>query len=280
MKNRKSIPAILLILVLLSVLLGGCGGRQTDTSHVTVHFLNVGQADCILIVDGSAAMLIDAGNNADTDTVIEYIKNQGITKLNYVVGTHPHEDHIGGLDGVIDTFSVEYVIMPEVAHATQTFEDVLTAIENKGLTVTSPVPGTTYTLEKSSFTILAPNSDTYAEMNDYSVVIRLIYGETSFLFTGDAGTASENEMLAAKFDLQADVLKVAHHGSETATSEEFLDAVQPTYAVISVGSGNNYGLPDEEVLSRLEDRGIETLRTDDQGTIRFVSDGTEIKLQK
>jgi len=245
---------------------------------LTVHFIDVGQADSILITMKDAAMLIDAGNNADSQLVVDYIKDRGITTLDYVVATHPHEDHIGGMDAVINAFKVKSIIMPRVESTTKTFEDVLEAISNKGLKITPPVPGTEYSLGEAEFTILAPNSASYEDTNDYSVVIKLQYGATSFLFAGDAGFESEDEMLEKGYDLRADLLKVAHHGSRYSTSMEFLEAVQPKIAVISVGEDNDYGHPAPETLQRLRQAGAEIYRTDESGTIIATSDGKAIEM--
>lgn len=243
---------------------------------IELHFIDVGQADCILIISGSGSMLVDGGNNADADTVVNYLRNKGIAKLDFVIGTHPHEDHIGGLDAVIDNFEAGRVIMPRVQSNTRTFEDVLEAIARKGLKITSPVPGTEYSLGKAKFTILAPNSEKYGDTNEYSVVIKLEFGNTSFLLTGDAGIPSENEMLSEGYDLQSTVLKVGHHGSKTSTSREFILAVRPQYAVISVGKNNSYGHPAEETLTRLREAGIVIYRTDESGTIVVTSDGASL----
>jgi len=212
--------------------------QPTEATNVSgtlkVHFLDVGQADSILINAGSAVMLVDAGNNADADNVVNYIKAQGIKKLDYIIATHPHEDHIGGMDAVVNAFDIGKVIMPKVQSNTKTFEDLLRAIAGKGLKITSPVPGTKYSLGEAEFTILAPNGSDYEDVNDYSVVVKLQFGKTSFLLTGDAGVQSEGEMLLKGFDLKADLLKVGHHGSHYSTSDEFLKAVSPKFAVISV----------------------------------------------
>ncbi len=245
---------------------------------LAVHFIDVGQADSILITMKDAAMLIDAGNNEDSQLVVDYIKGRGITTLDYVIATHPHEDHIGGMDAVINAFEVKSIIMPRVESTTKTFEDVLEAISNKGLKVTPPVPGTKYPLGEAEFTILAPNSEAYEDTNDYSVVIKLQYGATSFLFTGDAGFESEEEMLEKGYDLRADLLKVAHHGSRYSTSMEFLEAVQPKIAVISVGEDNDYGHPAPETIQRLRQAGAKIYRTDESGTIIATSDGKAIRM--
>ncbi|MCF0149609.1 MAG: lamin tail domain-containing protein, partial [Clostridium sp.] len=189
---------------------------------------------------------------------------------------HPHEDHIGGLDDVINNFSIGKVIMPKATTTTKTYEDVLTAIRNKGLTITLPKTGDKYSIGGATFTILAPNSESYDSLNNYSVVVKLTYLNNSFLFTGDAETLSENEMINKGLDLKADVLKVGHHGSSTSTSQGFLDRVNPKYAVVSVGKDNSYGHPNKTVMDRLQSKNINIYRTDESGTIIATSNGNNI----
>jgi competence protein ComEC len=286
-KRQLIIRISLLVLLIAAALIidryGSSQETQTtqSTSHngvMEVHFIDVGQGDSILIEAEDSAMLIDAGENNKGSVVVDYLKAQNITKLDYVIGTHPHSDHIGGLDTVIDTYQVGKVIMPEVAHTTKTYEDVLDAIDKKGLSIIKPVVGDVYTLGSASFTILAPNSSSYEEMNDYSIVIKLTYGDNSFLLTGDAGSLSEEEMLASGFDLSADVLKLGHHGSAYSSTESFLDAVNPGYAVVSVGADNEYGHPHPDTLMKIKSRNIKLYRTDRQGTIVFTSDGKTISV--
>lgn len=226
-------------------------------------------------------MLIDAGNNADSNLIVSYLKSLGISKIDIAVGTHPHEDHIGSLDTVINTFDIGKTYMPKVSNTTKTFEDVLTAIKNKGLKVTTATAGVSLDLgEGVKAEMLAPNSSDYEDLNDWSAVIKLSFGNTSFLFTGDAETVSEQEMLAKNYDIKADVLKVGHHGSSSSTSPAFLKAVSPKYAVISVGKNNNYGHPDSIILNRLKTFEVEIYRTDESGTIIATSDGKSITFNK
>ena len=250
---------------------------QTNTTvdgNLEVHFIDVGQADCILVKNNGNAMLIDAGNNDDGELVRGYLKEQNITRLDYLIGTHPHEDHIGGLDVVINNYDIGTIIMPAKTTTTKTFEDVVNAIKNRGLAITKPVVGTRYTLGGAEFTILAPNKDYGDELNNYSVGIRLVYGNNSFVFTGDAEEEAENDIIATGLELKADVLKIGHHGSSTSTSSQFLKAVSPKYAVITCGKYNDYGHPHKETMKKISN--LEVYRTDEQGSIVATSDGTNI----
>ncbi|MEQ8235176.1 MAG: MBL fold metallo-hydrolase [Syntrophomonadaceae bacterium] len=248
----------------------------TVDGQLKVHYLDVGQADSIIIQNGTHAMLIDAGNNDDASFVTGYIEQQGIKELEYVVGTHPHEDHIGGLDTVINSFPIGKIYIPKATNTTVTFQDVVVAIQNKGMKATSPVPGDSFTLGDANCTILAPNSSSYQDLNNYSIVIKLSFGNTSFLFNGDAEDIPEREIIAKGFDVSANVLKIGHHGSNSATSTTFLSKVNPQYAVISVGAGNSYGHPTQETLLKLQNSGIKVFRTDVNGTIIATSDGKTI----
>lgn len=255
-------------------------GTKKGTGILKVHFLDVGQADSILVQTPSGLnMLIDAGNNDDDTTVVNYIKAQGISKLDVLIGTHPHEDHIGGLDSVIKTFNIGQVVMPRVTHTSQTYKDVLTAILDKGLKVTEAKAGLNLDLGADiKVQVVAPNRSGYDELNNYSAVVKLIYADISFLFAGDAGELSENEMLTSGYDLKADVLKVGHHGSDTSSSRSFLSRVQPKIGIISVGNNNSYGHPAQTALDNLTAVGSKIYRTDQAGTIVVESDGENIAL--
>lgn len=282
-RNRSVIIWMLSLILMVSglvnvpaVTLNAADASDETGVNLEVHFIDVGQADCILAKSGSSAMLIDAGNNDDADTIISYLEDQGIQNLEYVIGTHPHEDHIGSMDSVIEHFNVENVLMPDKAHTSKSFEDVLTAVDEKGLSVTIPEPGQKYELGSAVFTILAPNRDYGDELNDWSVGIRLVNGENSFIMCGDAEAEAEQDIIAGQPDIASNVYKVNHHGSDTSSTAEFLDAVNPEYAVISCGRDNSYGHPTPSTLEKLRDRNIQVFRTDEQGTVVAVSDGKEI----
>lgn len=246
-------------------------------ASMTVSFIDVGQADCILVKSGKDFMLIDAGNNDDSAAVVSYLKNAGVSRLDYAIGTHPHEDHIGGLDAVINNFDIGTLIMPNVTNTTKTFEDVLDAAAAKNLSITLPEVGKTCALGSAEFTIIAPCAEYGTDYNDWSVGIKLVNGGDSFVMCGDAEAKAEAD-IAARFGdfLDADVLKAGHHGSRTSTSDAFLAAVSPTYAVISCGVGNDYGHPHAETLAKLQSAGVKLFRTDLQGTIIATSSGSGI----
>ena len=253
-------------------------GVFRDGSTLEVHFLDVGQGDASLIVCGDDAMLIDAGNNSWGDDVLDYLEYQGVEKLDYVIGTHPDADHIGGLDVVMRALDCGTVIMPDYEKDTKTYEEVIDVIEEKELELILPQVGAVYELGEAAFTVVAPdeNGDYGDNANDYSVGILLEHGENRFLFTGDAEEDSERDMLESGLGLSADVFKAAHHGSRTANTEEFLEAVDPEYAVISCGEGNSYGHPHAEVLNRLRAMGVPVFRTDEEGTSGAANDGSSI----
>ncbi|GAB6179959.1 hypothetical protein JCM14036_12780 [Desulfotomaculum defluvii] len=283
---------ILLLLITILLMVTGCSQPTVETPEVDketnkpalaetlrVHFIDVGQADAILVQQGDQAILVDAGNNDDGDLVVGYLNQMGIKKLQVVMGTHPHEDHIGGLDDVIKSFPVDQVYLPKINHTTETYQDVLRAMKSKNVKAIAATGGQTFSLGDAQVEILAPNSSSYKELNDYSIVSKISFGDTALLLTGDAGIHSEEEILKKGYDVKADVLKVGHHGSSTATGEEFLRAVNPEIAVISVATKNDYGHPHREILQRLKASSIKVYQTSQQGTLVMTSDGKKITLE-
>ena len=224
-------------------------------------------------------MLIDAGNNWDGDFVCSYLRAQGINKIDVLVGTHPHADHIGGLDNVINDFDIGKIYMPRISHTSQTYEDVLLAIQKKGLKISSPKPLETFNLGDAKFTILGPLKS-YSDLNNNSIVMKMNYINTSFLFTGDAENAAESDLLNKGYDLSAQVLKVGHHGSSTSSSDNFLKAVSPKYAIISVGANNQYRHPASATIDRMIKANVTIYRTDESGTIIAKSDGQKISFKE
>ena len=240
-----------------------------------VEFIDVGQADCALIYTDNAAMLIDGGNNPDGELVAQFIKEQGIDKLDYVIATHAHEDHIGGLDVVLDEIDVEYIMMPLVEHTSKSYYDLLDAIDNSNAEVLMPAVGDTYGFDGATWQVVNCHAQDEDNLNESSIVIRLVHGEVSFLFTGDAEIVNELDMMVSDCEIESDILKVGHHGSSTSSCEEFIAAVDPELAIISCGKDNSYGHPHWETVETLENAGIEMRRTDLEGTIRVISNSNK-----
>lgn len=249
----------------------------SEDSSLEVHYIDVGQGDSILIKQGEHSMLIDAGNNDKGSAVWAYLLKQNVDALDYAICTHPDADHIGGMDVVLYKIDCNEVFMPACEHDTDTYEDLVRTIGQRGQKVTVPEAGAVYELGEAKFQILSDTKKSYGDnKNDYSIAIRLTFGESSFLLTGDAEKEAEQDMINTGLSLQSDVYKASHHGASTANTEAFLTAVNPSYVVISCGEGNSYGHPRAEVLNRLRDMGVDVFRTDEQGTIVAVSDGTSI----
>ena len=289
-KNDKQIVTIIsFIIVLVTAILGGELFLKTDknsqavqtsntvlTDKLEVDFIDVGQADSILISNKNESMLIDAGNNENGKDVIDFVKSKGITKINYLVGTHPHADHIGGLDDVINSdLEIENVYMPKIQTNTKTFEDVLDALKNKNLKVTAPKKGDIFKVGEASCEVMTDSILDKENLNLSSIVIRLEFGENSFLFMGDAETENEKTINWPKVN----VLKVGHHGSNTSSSQNFLNQAKPEYAIIMAGKDNSYGLPKQKILDRLNNIGAKIFRTDELGTITVISDGKTIEVK-
>lgn len=243
--------------------------------ELMVHYIDVGQADCILLQCGGKSLLIDGGNVDDGRKVVTYLQEQGISELDTVICTHAHEDHVGGLPAVLAVFPVHKVYAPTKTYASSCFDDFVRYVEQQRLEITAPVPGDSFYLGGAKVTVLGPLR-TYSATNNTSIVVKVVFGSSSFLFTGDMEVLAENELLDSGAGVKADVLKVGHHGSNTSTGYRFLYEVNPEYAVISVGTGNAFGHPHEEPLSRLEQAGVTQFRTDQLGTVIAVSDGLTI----
>lgn len=242
---------------------------------LTIHFIDVGQADCALLECDGKYMIIDGGNVDDSDLVVTYLQDQGVEQLHTVVCTHAHEDHVGGLAAVLAVYPTEQILSPTRTYSSACFDDFLYYADQQDITITIPDPGDSFYLGNAEVTVLGPVKS-YADPNNTSIVVKVEFGDTSFLFTGDMEKDAETDMLDYGMDVSADVLKVGHHGSSTSTGYRFLYEVDPEYAVISVGTDNTYGHPHRETIAILGDAGVPMLRTDELGTILAVTDGSEI----
>lgn len=276
----------IIFLTCLCLLVVGCSSpfvENDDEASIStfssgtlrVNYIDVGQGDSIFIqLPNNETMLIDAGEAYKSDNVINYLNNLGITKIDYVIGTHPHTDHIGGLEKVINTFDIGSIYMPRASSTSKTYEDLLITISSKGLKVKTAKSGVVVLDEDNlKLEFIAPNSDNYSELNNYSAVLKLTYLDNTFLFMGDAKTLSENEVTC---DVDADVIKVGHHGSDSSSGIEFVKKVSPEYAIIMVGVGNSYNHPYQSIIDRYESVGAKILRTDLDGNIVCDSDGNKV----
>ena len=286
--NKQIVTIISFLIVLATAILGGELFLKTDknsqavqtsntvlSDKLEVYFIDVGQADSILVSNKNETMLIDAGNNENGNDVVKFIKEKGITKINYLVGTHPHADHIGGLDDVINSdLEIENVYMPKIQTNTKTFEDVLDALKNKNLKVTAPKKGDSFKIGDANCEIMTDSILDNDNLNLSSIVIKLNYGEKTFLFMGDAESENEKTITWPKVN----VLKVGHHGSNTGSSQNFINQIKPEYAIIMAGKDNSYGLPKQKILDRLTKIGAKIFRTDELGTITVVTDGKTIEV--
>lgn len=251
------------------------------TAELSVHFIDVGQGDSTLIISGDRTVLIDAGDSEGGQAVRSYLVSQKVDHLDYIIATHPHSDHTGGIETVLESFETGTLLIPVFSENGKSEDDLYAwhelnrTAEAAGIAMTEAVPGMALDLGISSLSVLAPSGD-YDEINNYSVVTELVHGDNSFLITGDAETESEADMLKSGVLEDIDVLKAGHHGSSTSTGSEFLEIVKPEYAVISCGAGNSYNHPSASVMKRLGEYGVRVFRTDLQGSIIAESDGKTI----
>lgn len=246
-------------------------------NNIITHFIDVGQGDCILIQVNHKNLLIDSGTSDSKEKVIKYLKNNNITKLDYVIATHPHEDHIGGMASIIKTFAVDEFYAPKVISSSEAFENMIISLNRKKLKIKVAKSNMFLDLGPDTTCImLSPNKKVYKDTNNYSCAIKVSYKNSTYLFTGDIETISEQEILSKGYDLNAQVLKVAHHGSNSSTSKEFLDAVSPKFAIISSGASNSYGHPNKETIDKLKNINCIIYRTDLEKNIVLISDGTNI----
>ena len=289
-KSTKAVPRIISVAIVLIFAVifavSGFNGEKTETKpaavqnsgegRLSVHYLDVGQGDSEFVqLPNGECMLIDAGDMNYGGEITEQIKSLGYDKIDYLIATHPHADHIGGMSEVIENFEIGEIYMPRAITNTATFEELLNTISDKGLSI-STARSETVIEESGGLTMefLAPCSAEYDDLNNYSAVLKITYNDSSFIFMGDAEDVSENEMLENSYSkLNSDVLKVGHHGSKYSTTEDFLNAVSPEYAVISCGKDNSYGHAHNETVKRLTDAGVKLYRTDRLGAVTISTNG-------
>ena len=246
---------------------------KDELKGLKITYFDVGQADAILIQTDDDNMLIDAGNNSDGNGIVDYLKNQDIKNFKYVVGTHAHEDHIGGMDDIINNFNIEHFYMPDVITTTKTFEEVLDALGNKSIKFETPNIDDTFKLGDATVKVIYVGNDD-KNLNNSSIVIKLKYKNAEFLFMGDLEKSIEKQLLDK--DIKADIIKVGHHGSDSSSSKEFIEKVKPAMAIISVGKGNKYGHPKNSTIEAFNKMNSRVLRTDELGTIIVTSDGYKV----
>lgn len=251
---------------------------QEVTGTLEVHYIDVGQADATLIMNDGHNMLIDGGNSEDSSLIYAYLKEYSVDKLDYMICTHAHEDHVGGLAGALNYAKVETVYCPVKSYDTEVFSDFLKYLHRQEREITIPDAGTEFMLGNAKCTILGLDSEE-KDPNNTSIVLKAEYGKTTFLFSGDAEQSVENIILDKGYDVSCTVLKVPHHGSDTSLSYRWLNAAMPEYGVISVGKDNTYGHPCEDTLSKLRDAGVTVFRTDLQGDIICKSDGQKVTFE-
>lgn len=279
-KDFAVIPIAAIMFLLPWIFRGEDCKNGLGSDAVSVHFIDVGQGDCELVeLPENKYMLIDAGDNGSEERVLSYLDKEGVEKIDYLVATHPHADHIGGMEEVIRKYDIGEIYMPRKESTSATFERMLDAIDEKNLSIHTAEAGKNifeYSGVRADF--LAPQKD-YDDLNNVSAVVKLKVKDKSFLFMGDAESKSEMDILASGEDVSCDVLKVGHHGSSTSSNESFLKKANPEYAVISCGKDNKYGHPHEETLEKLKQIHAKVLRCDEMGTITIKTDGENLQVE-
>lgn len=303
LEKKSSITTILLAILvsILYVLNGGLPDSSTQevTGEMRIHMIDVGNADAILIEQGENTMLIDAGTPGVADDIIEYISSLGITKLDVVVGTHPHNDHMGGMAKVLENIEVDTVYVPDILDMKSlqsklwynNFIDVINEIDdrrNEGVKEENQESiwhfpkdqngdFVSFYLGEAFVQFMGPSEDEYSNENNYSIVMRVSYGDVDVLLSGDAEALAEKEVLATGYELNSEIYKVGHHGSDTSSSETFVQMIDPDYALISCGYGNSFDHPCKETMELLEKEGVKVYRTDESGTVVVTTDGKNIE---
>ena len=276
-KQNRFVTFILSVLLALTLVLPGSAvtAKADGQGNMAVHFIDVGQGLAILVQSGGENLLYDGGNRSHADEVVQYLKNQQVETINYMISSHYDEDHLGGLVKCLDNFEVGHVLGSDYVHTSDLFNTFMNTATAHAIIVEYPSVGDTYEFGTGSFTVMAPDGISQ-NSNDNSVVIRLVNGNNSFMFMGDAEETSEQDMISTGMNLDCDVLSLGHHGSASSTSWDLLEATSPSWAVISCGLNNSYGHPAEETMGKLSDMDIPVFRTDDQGTVIALSDGNTI----
>ncbi|WP_366522626.1 ComEC/Rec2 family competence protein [Clostridium sp.] len=280
--NLKKFLAIISTITMLSFV--GCSSQGVKNNvnasikkELKVTYLNVGQGDSELVEVNGKTMLIDAGPNSNANELVKDLKERGIKTIDIAIATHPHEDHIGGMDEVLENFDVKSFYAPKVAHTTKTYENMLKAIKNEGIKLKQIKEGTKLDLGKGvDIEVYTPVKSSYDDLNNYSPIMKISYGKTAFMFTGDAEKEAEQEALKEHKNLKANVLKLGHHGSNSSTSEPFLKAVDPSIAIVSCAKNNKYGHPHKETMTKLKNSKVKVYETFKDGDITITSNGKSL----
>lgn len=277
-KHSIIFTLLLLLCFFSSLLTKKFNSFKVNPNLMYVHYINVDQGDAILIQVNNKNLLIDSGPKSHKKQLVKFLNDLNISKLDYVIATHPHEDHIGNMNTVLNSYKVQSFYAPKVYSYTKSFEQMIDSLKSNNLKI-NPIKRGCNTINlgfQTNVEVFSPINDTYDNENNYSTVIKISFGNNSFLFTGDAEKEIEDKLILLNDDLKADILKVSHHGSSSSTSDSFLNRVSPKYAVISVGKNNIYDHPNDTIISKLNTYNIDILRTDIQNNITLISDGTNI----